>query len=143
MRGKQPVWKSISPVEVDEADENDEEKKVQMLPDPGAPTEQEIQRHEVTHLPYRSWCPQCVKGRARARGHKKEGREEGAIPRVVLDYAFMGQKDDEDAEKDKNKESQIKSEEKKKSMPMLVMKDARSKYVFSTWCCRKDVTTSP
>ena len=27
---------------------------------PGCPTYEEIERHNVTHLPYRSWCPVCV-----------------------------------------------------------------------------------
>jgi len=30
---------------------------------PGEPTNEEILLHEVTHTPYRSWCPCCVAGR--------------------------------------------------------------------------------
>ena len=30
---------------------------------PREPTEEERMRHEATHLPYRSWCVHCVRGR--------------------------------------------------------------------------------
>ena len=35
-----------------------------VIPDPGQPTRQQIEDHRVDHLPYRSWCPECVAGRA-------------------------------------------------------------------------------
>ena len=35
-----------------------------IVPDPGAPTQSEIDEHNVDHLPYRSWCECCVKGKA-------------------------------------------------------------------------------
>ena len=28
------------------------------------PTEEEVREHELTHIPYRSWCEHCVKGKA-------------------------------------------------------------------------------
>ena len=31
--------------------------------DPVKPREEEVDEHEKTHLPYRSWCGHCVKGR--------------------------------------------------------------------------------
>ena len=27
---------------------------------PGMPTQAEIERHRIDHIPYRSWCPECV-----------------------------------------------------------------------------------
>ena len=44
----------------------------------------------VTHTPYRSWCPHCVRGRARAEQHRKNAEEEGTIPTLAIDYAFLG-----------------------------------------------------
>ena len=38
---------------------------------PYAPTNQEREQHETTHLPYRSWCEVCVAGR---RDHPSIGR---------------------------------------------------------------------
>ena len=31
---------------------------------PNRPSEQEVQEHEKTHLPFRDWCEHCVRGRA-------------------------------------------------------------------------------
>ena len=39
-----------------------------MLPDPGAPSKQEVLEHQLTHIPFRLWCPHCVAGR-RVSGH--------------------------------------------------------------------------
>ena len=43
-----------------------EDEKVRRLPDPKLPSETDVDNHYVQgHLPYRSWCPVCVK----AKGH--------------------------------------------------------------------------
>ena len=34
---------------------------IRVAKDPGAPIEAEIEEHNATHLPHRSWCPICVK----------------------------------------------------------------------------------
>ena len=39
------------------------------------PTPEEVANHELTHLPFRSWCKHCVFGRAKADFHKKVERE--------------------------------------------------------------------
>ena len=31
------------------------------LPQPRLPSRQEVQEHELTHIPYRSWCVHCVR----------------------------------------------------------------------------------
>ena len=33
------------------------------LPAPAMPSKEEKDRHELTHINYRSWCPHCVFGR--------------------------------------------------------------------------------
>ena len=33
------------------------------------PSKREIEEHMVTHIPFRSWCPHCVRGKARAKYH--------------------------------------------------------------------------
>ena len=40
-------------------------------------TQEEIDQHNVSHLPFRSWCPHCVRGRGNCMAHqhlKAEGR---------------------------------------------------------------------
>ena len=35
------------------------------LPNPELPSASEIARHREDHLPYQSWCDQCMEGRGR------------------------------------------------------------------------------
>jgi hypothetical protein len=107
--------------EIEEDPYGEEEARVPVaLRDPGQPTAQEIIEHNLTHVPYRSWCPDCVRGRGSHLSHKKQGIDkDDAIPTISFDYAFLG--GDEDFEKDETK-----------LMPVLVAKDSRSKYVFSS-----------
>ena len=60
--------------------------------DPAAPTEREILEHRVAHIPFRSWCPHCVAGRAPSLPHRRAdlGRER-ALPEVCYDYWHMGE----------------------------------------------------
>ena len=81
--------------------------------DPGQPTEEERKRHNITHLPYRSWCADCVAGRGRAHAHvSRDPLEEDAIPIVGMDYHFMGTEGEEG------------------TIPMLCVKDSHTKVVF-------------
>ena len=56
---------------------------------PVLPSESEVEQHELTHLPFRSWCRHCV----RAKG--KESPHHEASPRGVSKFAtdckFMGE----------------------------------------------------
>ena len=62
--------------------------------DPGAPTQAERDAHSATHLPFRSWCDECVQGRRDAPPHCRTKRGAGEIPEVSFDYAFC-RRDDE------------------------------------------------
>ena len=49
------------------ADEDDEvgesgARTLIRMQDPILPSRQEVEDHEKTHLPYRSWCTHCVRG---------------------------------------------------------------------------------
>ena len=70
------------------------------------PTKKEVEEHMLTHIPYRSWCPHCVRGKARASYHKQKDKGERHVPTVSMDYMYM--------ESDKSEE---------RGMPMLVFKD--------------------
>ena len=37
--------------------------------DPGSASQSEIDEHDKTHLPYRSWCPVCVMAKGKEDGH--------------------------------------------------------------------------
>ena len=53
---------------------------------PKQPTPQEILEHNVTHLPYRSWCPICVQSRGRQNNHPKQHSK---LPIIQLDFGYI------------------------------------------------------
>ena len=55
-----------------EEKESEEARAPEVLRDPGAPTLQEVEEHNITHMPFRSWCPRCVTGKAQERPHRKQ-----------------------------------------------------------------------
>ena len=64
-----------------------------VLSSPGQPSQKEREKHAVSHIPFRSWCDHCVRGRGRdrqsrliAEGMKAIGTE---LPRIVMDYGFF------------------------------------------------------
>ncbi len=52
-----------------------------------APSEREVEEHNLDQAVFRSWRPHCVKGRAESCGHVKKAQDEGGTPTVVVDYA--------------------------------------------------------
>ena len=51
-------------------------------PPPG-PTVEELDKHELTHVVFRSWCRHCVSGRSRENPHRRR------TPKVMLDWMFF------------------------------------------------------
>ena len=78
-------------IEMEGADESAVgDKKVKKMQDPLLPSEKEVQEHQVTHLPFRSWCPHCVKGRAKEMHHRRQPHTERGVDEFHLDYCFPG-----------------------------------------------------
>ena len=64
-------------------------------PSPCLPSPSEVEKHCATHLPYRSWCPVCVKSKAKEDAHRRndDGRDEKTgLPVIAMDYAFLEEK---------------------------------------------------
>ena len=63
-----------------------------VAPDPGLPSPEEIDEHEVDHVPYRRWCEECVRGRGTGEPH---GPSDGThiVPIVEFDYIFVTNKE--------------------------------------------------
>jgi len=100
--------------ELDEQGQERERVEVKVRKDPGEPTKEEINRHNVTHLPYRSWCPICVKAKGKIRAHL--GRHkllEEELPTVSADYFYMGMEGEEG------------------TVPMIIIKDLHTKCIFT------------
>ena len=100
--------------EAEEKERNEEEARVpKLLRDPGAPTEEEIEVHNTTHLPFRSWCPSCVAGKAKDKPHHRITDSNNAIPVIVFDYCFLG------------------TDDAKENLAIQVMLDTRSHMMFA------------
>ena len=56
-----PVILGPTGVEAGRVDAQEEGRLIKRLIDPQLPTEEEVEHHKLTHLPYRNWCPDCVK----------------------------------------------------------------------------------
>ena len=85
--------------EVEASEEDGEEaEKPKTREMPRGPTKKERQDHETTHLPFRSWCRHCVRGRGRNNPHKKQADDpeevkEMRVSRIHMDYFFMSQEE--------------------------------------------------
>ena len=85
------------------------------IKDPGCPTQQEIDHHNIMHLPPRSWCPVCIEARGKEDPHfTKKEKEERDKPTVGFDYKTLGQ-----AESPEEKET------------VLIIRNAQTLYGFS------------
>ena len=108
-------------VEEREEEEGKEARRPNTLRDPGAPTPREIEEHNVCHIPYRSWCPSCVSGKARDKPHRSVEQDEKILPEVVFDYCFMG----------------VEGEE---TVAIQVARDRKSRMLFAHAVPRKGMT---
>ena len=56
-----------------------------------APSKEEVAMHMVNHIPFRSWCSHCIKGKSGGNQHRrrKRDKEEAKVPVVSIDYIFM------------------------------------------------------
>ena len=79
------------------------------MADPTKPTKREFEEHEITHLPYRSWCWACVRGRGKEAPHRR-GREPGGFPELHMNCILIG-----------------KIAEPGKTTPCMVVKEVNSK----------------
>ena len=52
------------------------------------PTAQEYEDHRCDHIPYRNWCPFCVKARATGQRHSKASAERKLLI-IGMDYMFL------------------------------------------------------
>ena len=73
--------------------------KARPLPQPRLPSRQEVQEHELTHIPYRSWCAHCVRGGGRSDAHRRRVRQDEEergqhMTTWSIDNAFMIYKGD-------------------------------------------------
>ena len=69
MAGDPVEGKAVSPKDQKE-EQGAEAQSGKGVTKPEEPTRKEWEEHQLTHVPYRSWCPFCVKGRGRQDAHR-------------------------------------------------------------------------
>ena len=75
--------------ELDVQDGDCEGASARVLPDPGEPTASQMEDHRASgHIPYRSWCRECVEGRATGEQHRKR-RGTRTVCVFSVDYLFL------------------------------------------------------
>ena len=82
--------------EIMEGEEEEElEEEGRIIKGPKAiykPSQEEWDNHMKSHIPFRRWCPYCVKGRCKSGAHqslkKTEDEKEKEVPVISFDYMF-------------------------------------------------------
>ena len=87
------------------------------------PSKEEVRKHMVNHIPVRSWCEHCVKGRCGGNRHSRKDVASGERePVVSIDYMFMNDNQQEGEEK---------------GMPIIVVKDRTTRIIRSRFVPQK------
>ena len=103
-----------------EATEPEEDTVSRSQPAPVQPTKKMIEDHEVSHLPFRSWCAACVRGRAKSQPHYSVGERPEAMSTFSVDYGFFGSPGETPLQDVSGRD-----------LPVLVAFDRKSKAVFA------------
>ena len=103
-----------------EAEPEDLAARPRIARSPREPTSQERLVHEVTHIPMRTWCKHCMKGRSRDSRHVRlpDAQE---VPRVGMDYMRVSET---------GVTSKLDEAAGEMGMTMLVMKDFWHKSIW-------------
>ena len=87
------------------------------LPYTCRPCQAEVDTHNRTHIPFRSWCEICVQARAENYPHRKVPEEERGVNTLYMDYFYLKDKKD--------------LKDKEKARPSIVLKCRDKKFVTS------------
>ncbi len=93
------------------------------LSSPMKPSAVDVDEHYCTHLPYRNWCPVCVKAKAKEGDHKRGVEiedDKSGLPIVALDYQALNEETNEEGEK---KKMLVDKSEDDGKLKMIVGKD--------------------
>ena len=102
---------------------------VKVRTQPVQPSKKEVEEHEVTHYPYRSWCRYCVAASGRRDKHASVSQNaDDEIACIACDYGFFTSKEDEEKPKE---------ELEKKYTPFLATIDEKTKSTFGDVVHRK------
>ena len=72
--------------DTDNEDDTQQAQRAKGMKAPQQPTGQERFEHNLIHLPYRTWCPICVKSKGRTDNHPKQTSKQAVIQ---VDFTYM------------------------------------------------------
>ena len=67
-------------------DEQQSASKAKAMMQPVQPTPHEIQQHNLTRMPYRSWCPVCIQSGGRQTSHQQQTSRQ---PIIQVDFTYI------------------------------------------------------
>ena len=73
-----------------ENEQNEDTQDIDMKCLPCQPSAREIEQHNITHWPFRAWCPACVLGRATSDPHKRKQNRKSDVQMIIIDYSYFG-----------------------------------------------------
>ena len=71
---------------------------VKEIPNACLPCLSDIELHNLTHLPFRDWCPYCVQGKAVSHPHFKRKAEESDVAVISMDYMGLKHREPEEGQ---------------------------------------------
>ena len=74
----------------------DDQRVAQAPPLPTEPSDEERNRHNLTHQPYASWCEVCVANRGRQDGHRAHPEPSSGASVVSFDFGYLSRLEAED-----------------------------------------------
>ena len=74
----------------------DDQRVAQAPPVPTEPSDEERNRHNLTHQPYASWCEICVANRGRQDGHRAHPEPSSGASVVSFDFGYLSRLETED-----------------------------------------------
>ena len=88
----------------EEMDAEEEAVVHKSVADPGQPSKKDRLEHELTHMPYRSWCEHCVRGRGKSKPHFRRDEDEDVedrLPTIAMEYCFQKKRPVEESRQEK------------------------------------------
>ena len=101
------------------------------------PSDKDVEDHMRSgHVPFRSWCRHCIMGRGVDDAHRRVKEDERDIPVISMDYMWLHESA---AERKERKKLESEGGERRfiEEMPVLVIKDERSKVILAEVVPRK------
>ena len=104
--------------------DQEETREPDMMCKPCMPSQAEVDLHNATHWPFRSWCPICVMGRGQEAPHRtKEDHSTNGVHIVTMDYGYL---------------REHKHSAREPPRPILVEVDREHKWVFADMVPNKE-----